>query len=509
MRTYYPQCRAILQVIFDGFAEDARDTDPVIIPVLPTEARIQRNSYRQADSWELTFEANDLPIDPRLIRGGAAEIFLFEVPGITDDQRILNRQAGFENTANRKPRDAVDAIQIELDMLGALSRFTLDQKPQIAGLFDSTQLELSGSGKWVTISGQDYTDFLIRKQWPPLPNGRARRIPTGKRLDILLREILADADEEGRLRILVEGIKETDLPIVGQNEVACHKRGIPVTQETKFWDIMYKLATRHGFILFVRGLDVVLSQPQNLSEATQHRIRRMAWGHNLESLELSRELGKEKVPTVVIKSYDPKTRRTITVDHPAGAFSGAKRKRRKAGTGAPSIREESEYQIFTVYGITNLDALRTKAETLYNLLGRPERKVRFRTKDLRDFKGNPILDLASGDAVTIGFADFNFELLSNDNVPEQVKFNHLVSRGYGEAIAQVIARSYTKLQFLERPLRVREATFEYSVTDGISIEAELIDFIVVDGIRDRAAKKSRKEKRNKKLVRRDGSVVGQ
>lgn len=507
-RLFFPQCRALLQVIFDGFGEDARDSEPVIIPVLPTEARITRNSYRQADSWELTFDSNDLPIDPRLIRAGAAEIFLFEMPGITDDQRVLNRATSFENTANRKPRDAIDAIQLELDMLGATKKFTLDQKPQIAGIFDATQLEFSDSGKWVTISGQDYTDFLIKKQWPPLPNGRARRIPTGRRLDVILQQVLSDADEEGRLNLLVEGVKATDLPIVGRNEVRCHKRGIPVKQNTSFWDVMYKLASRHGFILFVRGLDVVLTKPQNLSEAEEHRIKRMAWGTNLESLELSRELGKEKVPTVVIKSYDPKSGRTLTVDFPVGAFKDIKRKRRKAGSGGPSIKEDKEYIIIPVFGITDPAALRDMAETRHNLLGRAERKVRFRTKDLRDFNDNPLLDLASGDAVTVGFADFNFELLANDKVSEGKKFDHLVARGYGQAVAQVLSRSYTKLKFLERPLRVREAMYEYSVNDGISVEAELIDFIVVDGIRDATKKKTRRQKRSRKHVRRDGTQVG-
>lgn len=509
-RFYYPQARAILQVIFDGFGEESKDTEPLVVPVLPKEVRITRNSYRQADSWELVFDGNDLPIDPRLVRAGAVEIFLFETQDLTDP-RLLSRAQQFEDTVLVQPLSAVDAAAKELALAAAVDRFTAGNRPQIAGLFDAHEIVLDESGKLVTISGQDYTDFLIKKQWPPLPNGRARRIPTGKRLDVLLREILRDADEEGRLELVVEGVEESAIPPVGRSEVRCHKRGIPIRQETSFWDVLYQLAVRHGFILFVRGLEVVLTRPQNLSEQAGARIKRLAWGHNLSSLTLARELGKEVAPTVVVKSYDPKTRRTIEVDHPPGTFQKVKRRSRKAkrtGKVTTSIKKSEEYTIVPMYGITDRKVLQKVAETRYNLLGRAERKVRFVTKDLRDFKGNPILDLASGDAVTVGFAEFNFELLANDEVGEEQKFNHLLARGFGEAVSRVIAQSYTKLRFLERPLRVREATIDYSVDDGITIEAELIDFIVLDGVRDSTARESRKDKQARQFSGKDGKPKG-
>lgn len=91
-RLYYPAARAILQVVFDGFGDSAADSDRFVIPVLPKALTVHRNSYRQADSWELTFEANDLPIDPQQVRSGAAEIYLFQMPGLAGDQRVVSRQ---------------------------------------------------------------------------------------------------------------------------------------------------------------------------------------------------------------------------------------------------------------------------------------------------------------------------------------------------------------------------------------------------------------------------------
>src|ERR1700742_2831628 len=70
---YRPQARAILQVILDGFGDSLRDSEIQVIPILPKNVTIHINSYKQADSYELVFEAIDLPFDPQLIRAGAAE----------------------------------------------------------------------------------------------------------------------------------------------------------------------------------------------------------------------------------------------------------------------------------------------------------------------------------------------------------------------------------------------------------------------------------------------------
>ena len=511
-RVFYPQARAILQVVFDAYGTDDDDTEAFVIPVLPKDLRITRNSYRQADSWELTFDANDLPIDPQLVRGGAAEIFLFQVPGITDDQRVVNRANAFDNSANRKRRDAVDDLLLDARQEAAVSKFTFDNKPAIVGLFDNHSLSFSSSGKWVTISGQDYTDFLLKKQWRPTPSGRARRIPTGRRLDIIMRDILAEADTEGRLSIRVEGIDPASLPIVGAKETRCHRRGIPVQQDTSYWDVLYKLALRHGTICYVRGLDVVVTRPANVHEGYDRRIKRLTWGHNVSNLELTRRLGKEATPVIVIKATDPETRETILIDFPVGAF---KKIRQRGGgttkTGKPrkmSITKTEEYQIVPVFGITDRAVLRRAAELRYNLLARGERTVRISTRDLQDADGNNLLELETGDAVMFEFADFNREVISNPEVPAAAKVAHLVRRGYGEAVAQAIARHYDMLSFIERPLRVREIGYDYSSASGVDIEIEAVDFVVVDGVRDASTKESRRRKRGKKYQDEDGNQIG-
>lgn len=505
-RVFYPQCRAILQVIFDGYGPSVRDSQILVIPVLPKSVTVHINSYKQADSFEMVFEAGDLPIDPRLVRAGAAEIYLFQAPSADDRSRVISRRQPLTEAdpGALRQRDPAQTLLLEMGTDGSRDRFTLgERKPRIAGTFDDVDIELSSSGKWVTIKGQDYTAYLASIQFPPNPNGTARRIPTGRRLDLIVGELLAEADPDGQLSSVVVGLDPALLPIVGANEARANKRGITVEQGTSYWDVIYKLVERHGFICYVDGLDVVISRPKTITERDTPNIKRMAWGKNLEHLSLRRHIGKEQAPTIVVKSYDALTGKTLTAEYPDGTIdrsviiapskSGgkAKVKRRvkestrtsKKGKVKTTVRERDEYQIFTVNGITSLDALKRIAENRYHLLGKAERSVTATTRDLHDLRFADILNVAAGDAFWIEWDEFNRELLANPKVSEDQKVRHLELRGFNTEIAREVAKRYELLASLDRPLRFKEGTIEWDVEDGIRIEMELQDFMVVDGIR--------------------------
>lgn len=522
-RRFYPQARAILQVVFDGFGDTARDTAPKVIPVLPKAVAIVRNSYSQADSWELVFDAGDLPIDPSLIRSGAAEIYLFQLSEI--EQRVVDRRDPLSelDNAGTTPRDPVDTALLGAAALAgaagfdgtasgirgrmARDRFTYDNRPSIVGLFDRSSLTLSQDGRWVSINGQDYTAHLISLQWPPLPNGRARRIPVGKRLDETLADMLAEADPLGRLQVALRGVEADELPIVGANGVRSHRRGIPIGGETNYWEVMYKTATRYGFILYVDGLDVVLAKPRNLDEDAAGRIKRLAWGVNLDTLELSREHGKEQSPTIVVRSYDATSRQLLEVEYPEGEYrraykagdkgktwGNAKQSRgaattttqrtSKKGKVSTTIRNRDEYQIIPVHGVTDPVALRRIAETYYHLRGRAERRVVPTTRDLRDMRESDLLTLSAGDAVMIEWDDFNRAVMTNPNLSQAEKLDHLVGRGFNTEVAAAIVDAYDRLRGLERPLRFKEGTIRYDADQGVTIEMDLQDFMVIEGIRD-------------------------
>lgn len=516
-RVFYPQARALLQVVFDGFGPTSADTDPLVIPVLPKSVTIHKNSYKQADSWEMTFDGADLPIDPQLVRAGAVEIHLFQVERMNDEKRVLGRQLNaLGAAASEKFRGPLDKISVERlkdaddEFTDQLRRFLLENEPQIAGLFDQHSIKLGSDGRTVSISGQDYTQLLMGKQWPPTPKGRARKIPVGRRIDLIMEEILEEADPTGRLRLEVREISAATLPTVQSPIVRGKKRGIPVGQDTSYWDVLYKLATRHSLICFVDGLKVVLTRPQNLTDKEVSRVRKFTWGENIQEVSVSRKLGKEKVPRIIVRGYDQQGKEVVEESFPTGLpkpkqprkgkkgattqkFQSKSRKVKKRKTKKTITRNiDDEYEIIPVRGITDRAVLRRTAEMVYNLRGKGEHKITLSTRDLTTFNlaggRDDVLNLAAGDAIWIEWDPFNRELLSDAKVPREEKVQALVRRGYGRAVSEVIADSYAKLEAFRRPLRVREVSYSYDTGSGISIEIELIDFIVIDGIRsDKAA----------------------
>lgn len=506
MPVYYPQAHGILRVVFDGFGSNDNDSEPKVIPVRPSRAVVVRNSYRQADSWELTFEAEDFPMDPQMVRTGQAEIWLYASPSY-ENMRLVETHGSLGVPVI--PRSLIDASQDGAEAAaGNLDRkgrkgFKI-RRPTVAGLFDEHSIEYSNSGKWVTISGQDYTALLIAKQWPPLPNGRARKIPIGARLDVLLRRFLAAADTTGRLELVVEGIRTSEIPQVRKG-TRSNKFGIPVEQDTSYWDVMYKLTIRHGLILFVRGTEVVLARPFNIGAHNVGRTRSMEWGSNLEHLEMSRKMGKETAPSIIVRGYDESGKAAAVAEYPKGTAAkikagtlatkttgGGKTKKGKAKK--TNIKHSEEYQVVPAWGISDPVVLQEMARSLFTLLGKSERIVRFRTKDLTDLMSKDLMDLATGDGFIVTIKEWirDAAALRDQRLGLAERVHYLESRGYAPAIARLVAEKYQQIDFLSRPLRVREVTYDFSEDEGISIEAELVDFIVIDGIRDAEAKTPRK-----------------
>lgn len=490
---FYPSARALLQVVIEGIAGgEGSESMPLIIPTIPKSLTVHRNSYRQADSFSVVFDAGDLPVDPQSIRAGTVELFLFNMPGVASvNQRSLSRQfAGINDAGETLPKN----------------RFTFENKPLIIGLFDDTEVEMDSSGKWVTITGQDYTSFLIAKQWKPTDKGLARRIPVGQRLDVWVGDILREADPHGRLQVAAENIDSSTLPFVGTGETKAHGRGIPIEAGTSYWDVIYKTVIRYGFVVFVRGLDVVISRPRNITNLKTTDIKKLAWGKNLETVRLTRHLGTEKVPRIVVQSYDLRARKMITVEFPDTGLRRAQKEfkvnksKRSSLTDklgqkpksqtqrhAPPVNLTDEFQIIPIFWTSDRAALKRIAENYYEKIGRAERKIVAITKDLEDSKGHSLMDLSTGDAVEIEWVDIVREDFMN-RTSQAEKYQYLISRGFGAPVAQIISRFYFSLLGTRRAFHVREVTYNYDEQGGVQIEIEVIDFVKVDGgIRDKEA----------------------
>lgn len=437
--TFYPQARVILQVVFENFGEPKA---PKAFPVIPRSVTIYSNSYKEADTWSLEFDAADFPFSPNMIRAGAVEIYLFNTPGIGQLPETIT--AGTDGK--------------------------LGIEPSIAGLFDNSGLDMDSDGRTFTLDGTDYTALFTAKQWDPRSSGQNGRIPSGRPLDKIMRELMSEVPSASAMRLEISP-PGASMPTVGSTESKTNKKGRSPQDNSNYWDVMYDLAVRHGFVLYVSGLKLMMVEIEGHQQLALKNPRKMAWGRNLTSLRLSRRIGKERVPTIRMSSYDDKKRKIITGEYPKGKAQVAQT--RVNGLGA----KVDEIKNITVHGVRSEKQLEQMAKQVYYSLSRAEQKVEIMTDDLVDLEGRDLIELKAGDAMLIGFDAFNSDSVILEGMSEEQRVQRLKNMGYEPSVAAAISASIDDTNLFKVPFRVKEATVEWNHESGMSFSIELQNFV--------------------------------
>lgn len=445
---YWPQCRAILSVVFDGFG--GTDSEPTILQVIPRDAQVHLNGYKEADTWELAFDAKSLPVSPDLIRALGVEIYMFDAGSVNPTV------AAYANDANLL----------------------------VAGLADNADIQYGGDGRSFTCDGRDYTALLIDRQWDP-----RRTVPVGKKLSEAVQTLVDEAvgaKKHGGRTIVVEYVNDKAEPIVGaQSTTKTKKNGSPVKTGVHYWDVIYRMVAREGLICFMRGFHLIISDPQTLTLQNAVKSKKVAYGQDLASLKVERKLGKEKVPQVIVRSYSSKARTVLEAKFPAA--------QQVPTTGIGTNKEET--QSFSISGVDDVETLKKIAECKYNSLARAEAKVHFTTKSLKDVNGSSLLSLRAGDPIVIGFDPYNDTVMLK--LTPEGRYQNLLEQGYSRAVAALVAQGYDKIEQFKRPFYTKEVGVTWSHKDGISLDVEAMNFVSAD--RDDATAKANPRATTRKL----------
>lgn len=448
MAVYYPQARINISAVFDGFGgPDA----PAILPnILPQSFNVHLNSYKEADTWEVSFNSKWFPFSPELIRSAAVEIYCFQAP------------------------DAVTPVN-----------WNTEENLLVTGLVDNATLSQADGGV-VSLDGRDYTALLIDRQWDPEESGSKGRIPVGMPLDECVQKLVDEAVQAERVgrTLTVVFIDKVVNPRSGRLEPGPTKpppvvghgkqkknRGIPVNDASTYWDVIYKLCMSFGFIVYVQGFRVIITKPHVLQAASADEIHRVAYGRNLASLEMERKLAKDSVPQIRVRSYDPKHKRAIEGRFPSDKdadfeVTGKKKKTRK-----------EEYKVFTVPDVANEATLKEIAKTTYHTLARGEGLIRFRTKALTDLGGRDLTRLRSGDPVAIEWDAFNAEIMLDPKIAAAAKAARIVALGYSPQVATIVSEQFDKLNYFRQPFYVKEVNFTWDSAQGLQLDVEAMNYI--------------------------------
>lgn len=435
----FPTTFARLDLLLEDFGTgEASEVVTLEGPVV--EFQVERNPYNEADTFELTVDWEDFPLDPRIVRAGTAEIHFADAEAI--DELYWSRLGPEEVRATTLHIGVIDEIEGELD----------DQ-------WRRTRLK-----------GRDYTAFLLDSE-PPADF--VLTLKADKTLTEYVREFL-DLDPPGTMKRigirLVEGTTDP-VPFDYKSE---KKR--EVKDGESWWDILQELAFDAGLLLYVELDEVVLRAPKELYDARSSTEEPWRWtlGSDVKAFRPRRVLARQHGVNVRVTSYTPDLPGgKLEAIHPKNPLRAEKAQVDASPVGSAekttSTEKEVTFSQFTVRGITDLRQLERIAEQVWEQLRHQEFEGSLETDALVDSSGRNVAAMKYGDPVVL---DVQETLRSFQALTTEAQVRALQQRGYASGEAQRIAQA---ISFLSVPFYLHKATHRFSSEgeEGYSLEVEV------------------------------------
>lgn len=457
MPVYAPRCAALLTVVFDARTTSAADNSPPQhIVIQPRESSVLLNGYHEADTWTLEFDARRLPFDPDSIASANCRIFMWDDLDGYVGSRVDELSSVFSN-----PFTSIQQKQQSLD--NQFGRFEM-----IRGITDDDEGAVVSEDNVVKLTGRDYTAIIMAKNWDP-----KKTIPTGDPLDVVIQQIADDAaPATTSARFSVVWLSPDPIPTCGSVfRTSKGKKGaLPVKDGKNNWDVIYDLVLQHGFITYVQGSQIIITDPATQTASTLGNSPRLVYGKHLDALTVKRKFGKDKVPQIIIRAYDPDKDEQVEVVYPA--------KTNVIVDGLAVTKNEQMY-FPAPAGVIDKAALLRYARLMFHYKGRGETEYSFKTHCLSilDDKGaeTSMLRLRTGVPIGIKFDPFNNSESLRAMSPAE-RYQRIRALGYASDIATFAATNIDKLVQYEQPYYLGTAKYDYDIDSGLAIEITAFNF---------------------------------
>lgn len=457
----------------------------VVFECAPVSYKVICNSHYVADTWEMTFELNDFPLDPRLVRGATVEIFAADLSGPGVARRAEDYWAGLSHA------EEVDHCLI-------------------AGVLDHIESPFDGDGLSLKMKGRDYTAYFLDVQlsapirWSSaksfveligelivqrpetqamsieiVVDGSTRVLDPRSGVPFMQQAAQLDATleptSEGVFRVLQ--IKPSDYKAFGTD--ATKDKRMKRDGETT-WEAIQEIALEAGLIVYVELDRIVIREPNTLNPTDVQRLLRgkgeayrFTVGRNVSRFTPSRDLGRQTNTNIQVSSFNPMTGKTLTVYSPplaeqeidnAGSAGPVGDQTTKAGKPTKN-RTVTPY---VVRGITSKVQLEAIAKSIREQIQHHDLEVEIETDSMVDSGGRGLWTMSYADTVVFDFSATLRSFITR-TVEEQVQeltergfdardINTLLSGGEDDALGGFLGQ-------LQAPLTLSEITYDYS-TEG-------------------------------------------
>lgn len=454
--------------------------------VKPSRVVVHRRSYREADEATVVFAAEYLPLDPRMVRAVAVDVYLGSVPatlfgqGMASGWSALSTVLGtpdnqvFVGYADEGTWDFGDGT-IELQCRG------------LQALLQDTKVPGPGTKKAPSVTDQ---------------------IPLEQPLHAVVWALVQSAPMARGMRVaarLPVGVPPAAIPLVaaalGPQALRVTKGGTRLAVEDgaeTYWKLISRVCLLAGWVPSVELDTVVLrpaatlrpgAEPQHfvdhywpagLSTGLPYR-RALWWGQDLEGLRLARPWAEASRKRIEVRQWSHELGQTLTAVWPPLPQAS------KVGATGRTADEEREV---IVTSALNPAALLGYARAIYEERAARDMRGSFETREVSSQAIStaeaPVADLMRlrpGDDLEIGILPQRPETgeqgtapaIYGRTAPELTAF--LVARGFAPQVAAAFALHLVSTPLLNT-FRVSEATHTFDEEEGYSLSGAFSAYLV-------------------------------
>ena len=483
--SYAPRMSARLNLVDLGVSQarqiQANNTDSYQLDLQPLKALWESNSFREADSLELTVSFDEAGVDPRYLRS-AEVVFWMDAGG--------------------------DAFERTSDNL------------RFIGIVRDVSREFSETSKVVVIKAVDYTTLFIEAHNLPmsympsfsdtlrqaykkvcLGTGLASTDPADPTSDkLVILSTVCDPDtNEPIIQLVAQGEVNLDLPMVATVDPRIAASPMIVRQSGMDpWATWTEICGQLGLITYIRGSVCIVTAATEYYTADDPPL--FVYGQNVLTLTERRDYGQLTGKNLCVRSYDGMTGTMLESFYPRKNTPLATTVRKKKFI-LPSAKKKSQGVVGEHYEmidlqipVTNQAMLDEISENLWHERVRAEMSGTLTTREMfidttltgqvsPGSEAFELLKLQAGDNITIQIeADALDNIQSLDG--EAPKVAALLARGYTEQMAGYIIANLSSLTTQPAQFLVHSVATEFDASgssDSYNVTIEFLNTLDVTG----------------------------
>jgi len=485
---------------------------------VPISAQVELPGYRQAGKFSLELDWRELPIDPRLVRSAAVEVYM----GTVSPENFSAGMAGVEQDGSRRS---------VLKTTSAGMRGTpRDDLMVIAGVVDTWFVSHGETSSTVKIEGRDFRGIFLDS---PVKPEVIAKINLDQPIDKVVAAILETHPQAARMEVKVSpedwpnGAPATVLDSEGLTRVRRKANGEGTSagnggdDKVAMWDMITKYCFLVGAIPYFRGRTLVIRPAFSIFDQSKPTFaptdpvfvptprtddlgrefakRKMIYGRNIRELTFERKLSGTKVPVIKVVSFDTSSTsrglsKLLTAQWPPVNEKMA----RMSGVSPSGEVSQEDVKVISVHGIRDQNQLVGIARSLWEEISRQEIGGSCRTDTLASYKGDNVdpdlLRLRPGDAV-----DFRVDVRAlGSTAPNVSTYVDSNRSSFAEAVGEIRQALWGKAdagdENLARVLaassrgtvidllstfRTSNVVFNWSQSAGIQVSFDFQNFVTV------------------------------